>query len=184
MKTPYDRLAKIYTNCTGHTAKMATMFIYGKNPLNIFISGTKRPMALGLGMLHWGWGPYQICTKFNDESRMTLTYIMARSNLIPDASIWEKSWNVHFSITVLAEIIILSRIVKPNETMVLCKYQMSSWPVTFYPRPLTWTATYLSKHLFLRNHWAVWWSNHKIVLGHLTKMAATPIKWNMFHYKP
>ena len=50
MKTPYDRLAKIYTNCTGHMTKMATMPIYGKNPLNIFFSGTKRPMALGLGM--------------------------------------------------------------------------------------------------------------------------------------
>ena len=50
MKTPYDRLAKIYTNCTGHMTKMATMPIYGKNPLNILFSGTKRPMALGLGM--------------------------------------------------------------------------------------------------------------------------------------
>ena len=50
IKTPYDRLAKIYTNCTGHMTKMATMPIYGKNPLNIFFSGTKRPMALGLGM--------------------------------------------------------------------------------------------------------------------------------------
>ena len=34
MKTPYDRLAKIYTNC--HMTKMATMPIYDKNPLNIF----------------------------------------------------------------------------------------------------------------------------------------------------
>ena len=31
MKTPHDRLAKIYTNCTGHMTKMATMPIYGKN---------------------------------------------------------------------------------------------------------------------------------------------------------
>ena len=50
MKTPYDRLAKIYTNHTGHMTKMATTPIYGKNPLNIFFSGTKRPIALGLGM--------------------------------------------------------------------------------------------------------------------------------------
>ena len=50
MKTPYDRVAKIHTNCTDHMTKMATMPIYGKNPLNIFFSGTKRPMALGLGM--------------------------------------------------------------------------------------------------------------------------------------
>ena len=43
-------LAKLYTKCTGHITKMATMPIYGKNPLNIFFFGTKRPMALGLGM--------------------------------------------------------------------------------------------------------------------------------------
>ena len=46
MKTPYDRLAKIYTNCTGHMTKIATTPIYGKNPLNIFFSGEKRPMDL------------------------------------------------------------------------------------------------------------------------------------------
>ena len=50
MKTPYDRLAKIYTKCTGHMTKMATTPIYGKNPLYVFFSGTKRPMALRLGM--------------------------------------------------------------------------------------------------------------------------------------
>ena len=50
MKTPFDRLAKIYYNCTGHMTKMATTPVYGKNPFNILFSGTKRPMALGLGM--------------------------------------------------------------------------------------------------------------------------------------
>ena len=88
MKTPYDRLAKIYTNCIGHMTKMATMPIYGKNPLKIF-SGTKRPMDLGLGMEHLGCRPSPICT--NDESRLTLTYFIAVSNLIPNAFIWEKS---------------------------------------------------------------------------------------------
>ena len=50
MKTPYDRLAKIYTNCTDHMTKMATTPIFGKNLLNVFFTGTKRPMALGFGM--------------------------------------------------------------------------------------------------------------------------------------
>ena len=50
IKTPYDWLAKIYTNRTGHMTKMATTPIYGKNPLNVFFSGTERPMALGLSM--------------------------------------------------------------------------------------------------------------------------------------
>ena len=59
MKTPYDRLAKIYTNCTGHMTKMATTPIYGKNSLNVFFSGTKRPMAKMSSSLEpkgqWPW---------------------------------------------------------------------------------------------------------------------------------
>ena len=50
LTTPYDWLAKIYTNYNGHMTKMATKPIYGKNYLNIFFSGTKAPMALGLTM--------------------------------------------------------------------------------------------------------------------------------------
>ena len=50
MITPYDWLAKIYTNCYGHMSKMATTTVYGKNSLNIFFSGTKSSLALGLGM--------------------------------------------------------------------------------------------------------------------------------------
>ena len=50
MKTTNDRLAKIYTNCTGHMTKMATKPLYGINPIDIFFSGTKRPIALDLGM--------------------------------------------------------------------------------------------------------------------------------------
>ena len=50
MTTFYDWLAKIYTNCFGHMTNMATTPIYGKNSLNVVFSGTKRPMALGLGM--------------------------------------------------------------------------------------------------------------------------------------
>ena len=50
MATPYDWLAKICTNCYGHMTKMAAMPINGKNYFNIFFSGTKTPMALGLTM--------------------------------------------------------------------------------------------------------------------------------------
>ena len=50
VKTPYDKLAKIYAKYFGHMTKMATMLIYGKKPLKIFFSGTRRPMTLGLGM--------------------------------------------------------------------------------------------------------------------------------------
>ena len=50
MTTPYDWLAKTYTNCYGHMTDMATIPIYGKNSYNLFFSGTKRPLAVGLGM--------------------------------------------------------------------------------------------------------------------------------------
>ena len=48
--TTHDWLAKTYTNCHGHMTDMATIPIYGKNSLNLFFSGTKRPLAVGLGM--------------------------------------------------------------------------------------------------------------------------------------
>ena len=50
VKTPYLKSAKLYTKYVGHMTKMATTPIYGRNLLNIFFSGTKRPMSLGLGM--------------------------------------------------------------------------------------------------------------------------------------
>ena len=50
VKTPYDRLAKIYAKYFGHMTKMAATPIYGKNPLKIFLSRTGRLMTLGLGM--------------------------------------------------------------------------------------------------------------------------------------
>ena len=82
MKISYDKLAKMYTNCFGHMTKMANTPIYGKNPLKIFFSRTGRPMTLELSMKHWECGPYQDC--INDDLRLTLTYFMTRSNLIPN----------------------------------------------------------------------------------------------------
>ena len=49
-KTTYDKIAKIYSKHLGHMTKMATLPIYGKNPLKIFLTRTRRPMTLGLGM--------------------------------------------------------------------------------------------------------------------------------------
>ena len=50
VKTPYAKLAKIFTNYFGHMTKMAAMPIYGKNPIKIFFSRTRRPVTLGLSM--------------------------------------------------------------------------------------------------------------------------------------
>ena len=50
VKTPYAKLAKIYSKYFGHMTKMAAMPIYGKSPLNIFFSRSKRQVTLRLGM--------------------------------------------------------------------------------------------------------------------------------------
>ena len=50
VKTPYDKLATIYAKYFGHMTKMTATPIYGKNPLKIFFSRTRRPMTLGLSM--------------------------------------------------------------------------------------------------------------------------------------
>ena len=51
VKTPNDKIAKMYAKTFfGHMTKMVATPIYGKNPLKIFSSGTRRPMTLGLGM--------------------------------------------------------------------------------------------------------------------------------------
>ena len=89
MKTTYDRFAKIYTNYSGHMTKMAIRPIYGNNPLDAFFTRTSKSMALGRVMYHWECEPYKI--SINAGSMLTLTYFMARSNLIHNAIIWEKS---------------------------------------------------------------------------------------------
>ena len=50
METPYDGGTKVCSNGAGHMTKMAATPIYGKNPLKIFFSRTRRPVTLGLGM--------------------------------------------------------------------------------------------------------------------------------------
>ena len=87
MKTPYDKLVKIYTKYFGHITKRAATPIYGKNPLKIFFARTRRLVALGLGMSHWGCGAYQVCS--NDDPRLTLTYLTSRSNLLRNAFKWD-----------------------------------------------------------------------------------------------
>ena len=41
MKTSYNKLAKIYTNCFGHMTKMAEMPIYGKTLKNLLLENQK-----------------------------------------------------------------------------------------------------------------------------------------------
>ena len=38
-------------------------------------------------MKHWGSGAFKVCS--NDDPRLTLTYLMSRSNLHPNAIKWD-----------------------------------------------------------------------------------------------
>ena len=69
-----------------------------EKPLKIFFSETKRPMTLKLGMLHWVLEYNPVCS--NDDPGLTLTYFMARSNLVPYAFVWEKGKTMDFSETI------------------------------------------------------------------------------------
>ena len=85
---------KVCLNGPGHMTKMAAMPIYGKNPLKIFFSRTRRLMTMGLGMSHRGCETYQVCS--NDDPRLTLTYLTSRSNLLPNAFKWGNFLKVDF----------------------------------------------------------------------------------------
>ena len=86
MKTPYDKIAKIYAKYFGHMTKMAATPIYGKNLLKSSSPEPEGSMTLELSMWHWGCRAYQVCS--NDVPRLTLTYLISRSNLLPNAFKW------------------------------------------------------------------------------------------------
>ena len=56
-------------------------------------------MTLKLGMQHRVLEYYQVCS--NDDPGLTLTYLTARSNLVPYAFIWEKSKTMDLSETIV-----------------------------------------------------------------------------------
>ena len=71
---------KIHEHDAGHMTKMATKPIYGKIPSKIFFSGIGGLISMKLGMLHFGLQPNIVCS--NDDPGLTLTYFMARLNLV------------------------------------------------------------------------------------------------------
>ena len=79
---------KVCSNGPGHITKMAMMPMYGKNCLKIF-SKTSRQMIFKFGIQYQGLGPYKVC--LNDDPGLTLIYFMARSNLLPNAFVWENA---------------------------------------------------------------------------------------------
>ena len=56
-------------------------------------------MTLKLGMQHRVLEYYQICS--NGDLGLTLTYLTARSNLVPYAFVWQKGKTMDFSETII-----------------------------------------------------------------------------------
>ena len=56
-------------------------------------------MTLKVGMQHRVLEYYQVYS--NDDPEMTMTYFMARSNLVPYAFVWEKGKTMDFSETIV-----------------------------------------------------------------------------------
>ena len=56
-------------------------------------------MTLKLGMPHRVLDYYQIC--YNEIPGLTLTYLTAKSNLVPYAFVWEKVKTMAFSETII-----------------------------------------------------------------------------------
>ena len=65
-----------------HMTNMAAIPIYDENLQKTkFFSGAKWLMTLKVGMQHWVLKYYQVFS--NDDPGLTLTYFIARSNLVP-----------------------------------------------------------------------------------------------------
>ena len=124
---------------------------YMVKTLKKIFSRTKRPMALKVGMQHRVLEYYHICS--NNHPGFTLTYFMARSNLVPYAFVWEKDKIMDFSETIVVYDIKVGRFSQLNEHMNLYEYQRSSSFIDFRPRSLRFN---IFKLLLLRNRYADW----------------------------
>ena len=80
-------------------------------------------MNFKLGMQHRVLEYYQVCS--NNAPGLTLTYFVARSNLVLYAFIWEKVKTMDFSEIIVVYDIKVGRCSQLNEYMMLYEYQRS-----------------------------------------------------------
>ena len=73
---------------------MAAAPIYGKKLLKILFSGTKRLMALKLGMQHWWLRPSYFYS--NDDPLLTLTFFYGKAKIWSLRLLCGKRWNSGF----------------------------------------------------------------------------------------
>ena len=79
VEPPLEEGTYIYRNGLDHMANIAAMPKYIKNRQNIFLQN-QNYMILKPGMRQWGLKLYKVY--INDDPRLTMTYLMARSNLV------------------------------------------------------------------------------------------------------
>ena len=103
-------------------------------------------MTLKLGLCHQVHEYYQFYS--NDDPGLTLTYFMARSNLVPYAFEWEKGKTMDISETFVVYDVKSGRCSKLNKYINLYKYQRSRSFIDLGPRSLRFN---IFKRLFLRN---------------------------------
>ena len=78
-------------------------------------------MTLKLGIHHLGIEYYQICS--NDAPGLTLSYFMARSNLVPYVFVWEKVKTMDVSEIIVVYDIKVGRCSQLNESFMSTKGQ-------------------------------------------------------------
>ena len=91
-------------------------------------------MTLKFDMQHRVLKYYQVCS--NDDPELTMTYFMARSNLVPYAFVWEKGNIMDFSETIVVYDIRVGRFIELNEYMNLYECQRSRSFIDLGPRSL------------------------------------------------
>ena len=94
VEPPWDRGMKVCSNGLCHMTNMAVMPIYGKNLKKSSSLESKCRLTLKVCMQHQVLKYFQVCS--DDDPELTLAYFTARSNLIPDALVWEKGKIMNF----------------------------------------------------------------------------------------
>ena len=137
-------------------------------------------MTLKLGMQHWVFEYYQVCS--NDDPGLALTYFTGRSNLVPCAFTWEKGKTMDFSEIVVVFDIKAGRCTLLIEFMNIYENQRSRSFIELDPRSLRFNILFFFFFFFfllLRNCLTDW---SQILCG--TSMGwgnESLIKWSISH---
>ena len=144
VEPPWDEGMKVSTNGLCHMTKMAAMPIYDKKPLKSSFPEPKSRMTLKLGMRHWLLEYYQFYS--NDDHGLTLTYFMARSDLVLFVFVWESA---DFQETIEAYEVKVGTYSQINEYMMIYDNPVSVSLIDLCPGSLRFN---IVKFLFLKTH--------------------------------